>query len=66
MWNIAYTENCEWLVATQIVNVCALPCICGPLYNESQFWAGSERDDELSKLAIVLLFNPRIGQLQRG
>lgn len=37
-----------------------------PDNNESQFWAGSERDDELSKLAIVLLFNPRIGQLQRG
>lgn len=27
---------------------------------------GPERDDELSKLAIVLLFIPRIGQLQRG
>lgn len=64
MWNIAHTENCEW-VATQLVFVLSLAFV-DPYNNESQFWAGSERDDELSKLAIVLLFNPRIGQLQRG
>lgn len=32
-----------------------------PYNNESQFWARSERDDELSKLAIVLLIPELVG-----
>lgn len=62
MWNIAHTENCG-LPPRLLMFVLSLAFV-DPYNNESQFWAGTERDDELSKLAIVLLFNPRIGQLQ--